>query len=377
MSQYSTFRLGANDATKEPMFLGLSVNVSRYDQQKYRLFEKLIEKQLSFFWRPEEVDISKDRIEFNNKLQPHERHIFLSNLRYQTLLDSVQGRSPNATLLPLASIPELETWIETWSFSETIHSRSYTHIIRGMVDNPAEIFDGIVSDEEIVSRAASVTEQYDTLYQLICAREYLSEQEGRFDEIYGELAMEKQVYRTLVAVNALEAIRFYVSFACTFSFGERGLLEGNTKIMRFIARDEALHCHSTEMMIKYMRVGKEGELWKAVADELEPFVYQTMKDVAEQEMRWAEHLFKDGSMIGLNAEILKQYVKYRTNVSLRRMGLKPIFEDALNDPLPWMNKWLLSDQVQVAPQEVEVGSYLVGQIDSTVSSKSLKKFADL
>jgi len=377
MSQYSTFRLGANDATKEPMFLGLSVNVSRYDQQKYRLFEKLIEKQLSFFWRPEEVDISKDRIEFNNKLQPHERHIFLSNLRYQTLLDSVQGRSPNATLLPLASIPELETWIETWSFSETIHSRSYTHIIRGMVDNPAEIFDGIVSDEEIVSRAASVTEQYDALYQLICAREYLSEQEGRFDEIYGELAMEKQVYRTLVAVNALEAIRFYVSFACTFSFGERGLLEGNTKIMRFIARDEALHCHSTEMMIKYMRVGKEGEQWKAVADELEPFVYQTMKDVAEQEMRWAEHLFKDGSMIGLNAEILKQYVKYRTNVSLRRMGLKPIFEDALNDPLPWMNKWLLSDQVQVAPQEVEVSSYLVGQIDSTVSSKSLKKFADI
>lgn len=377
MSQYSTFRLGANDATKEPMFLGLSVNVSRYDQQKYRLFEKLIEKQLSFFWRPEEVDISKDRIEFNNKLQPHERHIFLSNLRYQTLLDSVQGRSPNATLLPLASIPELETWIETWSFSETIHSRSYTHIIRGMVDNPAEIFDGIVSDEEIVSRAASVTEQYDALYQLICAREYLSGQEGRFDEIYGELAMEKQVYRTLVAVNALEAIRFYVSFACTFSFGERGLLEGNTKIMRFIARDEALHCHSTEMMIKYMRVGKEGEQWKAVADELEPFVYQTMKDVAEQEMRWAEHLFKDGSMIGLNAEILKQYVKYRTNVSLRRMGLKPIFEDALNDPLPWMNKWLLSDQVQVAPQEVEVGSYLVGQIDSTVSSKSLKKFADI
>jgi len=377
MSQYSTFRLGTNDATKEPMFLGLSVNVSRYDQQKYRLFEKLIEKQLSFFWRPEEVDISKDRIDFNNKLQPHERHIFLSNLRYQTLLDSIQGRSPNATLLPLASIPELETWIETWSFSETIHSRSYTHIIRGMVDNPAEIFDGIVSDEEIVSRAASVTEQYDALYQLICAREYLSEQEGRFDEIYGELAMEKQVYRTLVAVNALEAIRFYVSFACTFSFGERGLLEGNTKIMRFIARDEALHCHSTEMMIKYMRVGKEGEQWKAVADELEPFVYQTMKDVAEQEMRWAEHLFKDGSMIGLNAEILKQYVKYRTNVSLRRMGLKPIFEDALNDPLPWMNKWLQSDQVQVAPQEVEVSSYLVGQIDSTVSSKSLKKFADI
>lgn len=377
MSQYSTFRLEANDATKEPMFLGLPVNVSRYDQQKYRLFEKLIERQLSFFWRPEEVDISQDRIDFMTKLQPHEQHIFLSNLRYQTLLDSVQGRSPNATLLPLASIPELETWIETWSFSETIHSRSYTHIIRGMVDDPSVVFDAIVSDDEIVSRAVSVTEQYDALYQMICAREYLYDQEGRFEELYGQHAMEKQVYRTLVAVNALEAIRFYVSFACTFSFGERGLLEGNTKIMRFIARDEALHCHSTEMMIKYMRTGKEGEQWKSIAHELEPFVYSTMKDVAEQEMRWAEYLFKDGSMIGLNAEILKLYVKYRTNISLSRMGLKPLFQEALTDPLPWMNQWLYSDTVQVAPQEVEVGSYLVGQIDATVNSNSLKKFADI
>lgn len=377
MSHYSTFRLGANDATKEPMFLGLPVNVSRFDQQKYRLFEKLIEKQLSFFWRPEEVDISKDRIDFNTKLLPHERHIFLSNLRYQTLLDSIQGRSPNATLLPLASIPELETWIETWSFSETIHSRSYTHIIRGMVDNPAEIFDGIVSDEQIVSRAASVTEQYDTLYQLICAREHLAEHGGHFDEVYGEHAMERQIYKTLVAVNALEAIRFYVSFACTFSFGERALLEGNTKIMRLIARDEALHCYGTEKMLSYMRLGKEGHVWKQIAEENEPFVIETMRDVAEQEMRWADYLFKDGSMIGLNAEILKMYVKYRTNISMRHLGLSPLFPEVVNDPLPWMNSWLLSDDVQVAPQEVEVSSYLVGQIDSTVSSSNLNKFSDL
>lgn len=169
---YSTFRLGANDATKEPMFLGQSVNVARYDQQKYRDFEKLIEKQLSFFWRPEEVDITTDRIDFNTKLQEHERHIFLSNLRYQTLLDSVQGRSPNATLLPLISIPELETWVETWSFSETIHSRSYTHIIRGMVDDPSIVFDGIVTDEEIISRAISISTEYDKLYEMTCARQH-------------------------------------------------------------------------------------------------------------------------------------------------------------------------------------------------------------
>ncbi|WP_118860473.1 class Ia ribonucleoside-diphosphate reductase subunit beta [Raoultella ornithinolytica] len=378
---YSTFRLGANDATKEPMFLGNSVNVSRYDIQKYREFEKLIEKQLSFFWRPEEVDISQDRIDFQTKLAPHERQIFINNLRYQTLLDSVQGRSPNVTLLPLASIPELETWIETWSFSETIHSRSYTHIIRGMVDDPSVVFDGIVTDEEIISRASSVSAEYDKLYQMICAREYLGEDE--FERVYASefdgkpYAMHRQIYRTLVAVNALEAIRFYVSFACTFAFGERKLLEGNAKIMRLIARDEALHCEGTERMMRNIKAGREGLLWKQIAEDEEPFVYQTMLDVAEQEMRWADYLFKDGSMIGLNAKILKQYVKYRTNLAMRRLHLNPLFDDVTSDPLPWMSSWLLTDNVQVAPQETEIPSYLVGQIDAAVDTSSLGGFGDL
>lgn len=378
---YSTFRLGANDATKEPMFLGNSVNVSRYDIQKYREFEKLIEKQLSFFWRPEEVDISQDRIDFQTKLAPHERQIFINNLRYQTLLDSVQGRSPNVTLLPLASIPELETWIETWSFSETIHSRSYTHIIRGMVDDPSVVFDGIVTDEEIISRASSVSAEYDKLYQMICAREYLGEDE--FERLYAgdfngyPYPMHRQIYRTLVAVNALEAIRFYVSFACTFAFGERKLLEGNAKIMRLIARDEALHCEGTERMMRNIKAGREGLLWKQIAEDEEPFVYQTMLDVAEQEIRWADYLFKDGSMIGLNAKILKQYVKYRTNLAMRRLHLNPLFDDVTSDPLPWMSSWLLTDNVQVAPQETEIPSYLVGQIDAAVDTSSLRGFGDL
>ncbi|MCF6254670.1 MAG: ribonucleotide-diphosphate reductase subunit beta, partial [Thiomicrorhabdus sp.] len=145
---YSTFCRSKNDALKEPMFFGQNVNVARYDQQKYPIFEKLIEKQLSFFWRPEEVDLSGDRSEYAD-LPDHEQHIFISNLKYQTLLDSVQGRSPNVALLPLVSIPELETWIETWSFSETIHSRSYTHIIRNIVADPSVIFDDIVTNEEI------------------------------------------------------------------------------------------------------------------------------------------------------------------------------------------------------------------------------------
>ena len=378
---YSTFRLGANDATKEPMFLGQSVNVARYDQQKYRDFEKLIERQLSFFWRPEEVDISSDRIDFNTKLRDHERHIFLSNLRYQTLLDSVQGRSPNATLLPLISIPELETWVETWSFSETIHSRSYTHIIRGMVDDPSIVFDGIVTDEEIINRAISIPAEYDRLYGMTCERQSLGEKE--FERLYvNEYGWEpyplhRQLFRTLVSINALEAIRFYVSFACTFAFGERKLLEGNTKIMRFIARDEALHCEGTERMIRFMRTGREGLLWKEIAADEENVIYDTMKSVAEQEMNWADYLFKDGSMIGLNADILKTYVKYRTNLAMNRLGLKALFPEVTTDPLVWMNKWLLTDTLQIAPQEAEQSTYLVGQIDSTVDKASLSQFADL
>ncbi|EKO1140364.1 ribonucleotide-diphosphate reductase subunit beta [Shigella sonnei] len=378
---YSTFRLGANDATKEPMFLGQSVNVARYDQQKYRDFEKLIERQLSFFWRPEEVDISSDRIDFNTKLRDHERHIFLSNLRYQTLLDSVQGRSPNATLLPLISIPELETWVETWSFSETIHSRSYTHIIRGMVDDPSIVFDGIVTDEEIINRAISISAEYDRLYRMTCDRQSLGEKE--FERLYvNEYGWEpyplhRQLFRTLVSINALEAIRFYVSFACTFAFGERKLLEGNTKIMRFIARDEALHCEGTERMIRFMRTGREGLLWKEIAADEENVIYDTMKSVAEQEMNWADYLFKDGSMIGLNADILKTYVKYRTNLAMNRLGLKALFPEVTTDPLVWMNKWLLTDTLQIAPQEAEQSTYLVGQIDSTVDKASLSQFADL
>ena len=152
---YSTFSKAKNNALLEPMFFGQPVNVARYDQQKYEIFEKLIEKQLSFFWRPEEIDVSRDRIDYQN-LPDHEKHIFISNLKYQTLLDSIQGRSPNVGLLPLVSIPELETWVETWSFSETIHSRSYTHIIRNIVNDPSLVFDDIVSNDYIIARAEDI-----------------------------------------------------------------------------------------------------------------------------------------------------------------------------------------------------------------------------
>jgi ribonucleoside-diphosphate reductase beta chain len=368
---YSTFCRTQNDALKEPMFFGQNVNVARYDQQKYPIFEKLIEKQLSFFWRPEEVDLSTDRGQFA-ALPDNEKHIFLSNLKYQTLLDSVQGRSPNVALLPLVSIPELETWIETWSFSETIHSRSYTHIIRNIVTDPSLVFNDIVTNEEIVKRAISVTEHYD---QLIFLTNTLYAKAIDLDK---EAAFRKQIktalYLTLVSVNVLEAIRFYVSFACSFSFAERSLMEGNAKIIRLIARDEALHLSGTQHMINLLRSGEDDEEMAQIAAEQETAVIKIFKDAAEQEKQWAAYLFKDGSMIGLNTSILQDYVEYITNVRLKALNLAPLFANKSN-PLPWMNNWLVSDNVQVAPQESEISSYRVGQVNSSVSADDFGDFS--
>ncbi|MDA9556064.1 ribonucleotide-diphosphate reductase subunit beta [Vibrio sp.] len=373
---YSTFNQQKNDQLKENMFLGQSVNVARYDQQKFEIFEKLIEKQLSFFWRPEEVDVSSDRIDFN-KLPEHEKHIFLSNLKYQTLLDSIQGRSPSVALLPIVSIPELETWIETWSFSETIHSRSYTHIIRNIVNNPSEIFDDIVENENILKRAKDISFYYDELIKYTSDYHRLGEGSHVINDqklVISKQELKKKLYLCLMSVNALEAIRFYVSFACSFAFAERELMEGNAKIIKLIARDEALHLTGTQHMINILRNGQDDFSFMQIAEECKDDCFKIFKDAAEQEKEWAEYLFKDGSMIGLNKDILCQYVEYITNIRMQAVGLPAAYPEANTNPIPWINAWLSSDNVQVAPQEAEISSYLVGQIDNEISPNAFQDF---
>ena len=372
---YSTFSHVHNDQLKEPMFLGQPVNVARYDQQKYEMFEKLIEKQLSFFWRPEEVDVSQDRIDYA-ALPEHEKHIFISNLKYQTLLDSIQGRSPNVALLPLISIPELETWVETWSFSETIHSRSYTHIIRNIVNDPSVVFDDIVTNKEIQKRAGDIAGYYDDLISYASYYNLFGEGKHTFNNRTVTIdlrELKRRLYLCLMSVNALEAIRFYVSFACSFAFAERELMEGNAKIIKLIARDEALHLTGTQFMINTLRSGEDDPEMAEIAKECEQDCYDLFLQAANQEKEWAEYLFEGGSMIGLNKDILCQYVEYITNIRMQAVGLKLPFEVKSN-PIPWINNWLVSDNVQVAPQEAEMSSYLVGQIDSEISEDDLSDF---
>ncbi len=372
---YSTFNQTPNNALLEPMFMGNNVNVSRYDQQRYMAFEKLIEKQLSFFWRPEEVDVSKDRADWQS-LTHSERHIFISNLKYQTLLDSMAARSVNAVLLPLVSLPEVETWVETWAFSETIHSRSYTHILRNLFTDPSEVFDDIVVNPAILKRASSIAKFFDDVIittQLLQSQgEGTYEVEGKSIEV-SQRKLKERLYLAICSVNALEAIRFYVSFACSFAFAERELLEGNAKIIKLIARDEALHLTGTQHILNNWMSGKDDPEMQEIANELKDQGQQIFLDVVEQEKEWAQYLFKDGSMIGLNAEILNQYIEYISNQRLTAIGFDAPFSIKSN-PLPWMNAYLVSDNVQVAPQESEISSYLVGQVDSSVSSDDFDDF---
>jgi ribonucleoside-diphosphate reductase beta chain len=372
---YTTFNQIPNNALLEPMFLGNSVNVSRYDQQRYIAFEKLIEKQLSFFWRPEEVDVSKDRADWQS-LTKSEKHIFISNLKYQTLLDSMAARSVNAVFLPLVSLPEVETWVETWAFSETIHSRSYTHILRNLFTEPGEIFDDIIVNPAILKRASSIAKFFDDV--ILTTQLLQSQGEGTY-EVEGKIVevtprkLKERLFLAVCSVNALEAIRFYVSFACSFAFAERELLEGNAKIIKLIARDEALHLTGTQHILNNWKSGKDDPEMKIISEELRDEGLQIFLDVVEQEKEWAQYLFKDGSMIGLNADILNQYIEYISNQRLSAIGFDAPYSIKSN-PLPWMNAYLISDNVQVAPQETEISSYLVGQVDSSVAADDFDDF---
>lgn len=364
-NQYSIFPKVVNDATTEPMFLGNNINVQRYDKQKYEFFDKMYEKQISFFWRPDEIDLSRDRIDFG-KLSDAEKHIFTSNLKYQTLLDSIQGRSPSVAFLPLTSLPEIEEFINAWVFFEGIHSRSYTHIIRNVYPNPSTVLDDIMVNDAIMRRATAIGDYYDDLIQYAMRMHMGME--------YDRKELKRRLMLCMVCVNVLEAIRFYVSFACSFAFAERELMEGNAKIIKLIARDEALHLSVTQTILNYWRTGEDdpemAEIWIENKDE----IVKIFETAVEQEKEWADYLFKDGSMLGLNKDILNNYVEFITNQRMRAIGLDMLFPKSTQNPISWINAWLSSDNVQVAPQEVEISSYLIGQVDASVDSKDLADF---
>ncbi len=339
------------------MFFDGNVDIARYDDIKYPQLDKFTDKQLGFFWRPEEVDILRDNKDFKD-LSDAEQHIFTSNLKRQILLDSVQGRAPNLAFLPIVSLPELETWIETWSFSETIHSRSYTHIIRNIYSDPSVVFDNMLNIKEITDCSDSISRYYDNLIK------YNDDPRS-----YGTLEHKKALWLCLNAVNALEGVRFYVSFACSWAFAELKKMEGNAKIIKFIARDENLHLGSTTSILKL--IVKDDPAMARIAKQSEEEVLNIFKEVVDQEKTWAQYLFKDGSMIGLNANVLKDYVEWIAAKRCSAIGIKHNFKGGSN-PLPWTQKWISGGDVQVAPQETEISSYIVGGVKKDVDKNTFK-----
>lgn len=356
------------DHTKVSLFLDPSggPTIQRYDSLKYKQFDTLTDKQLGFFWRPEEVDIYRDAKDFKG-LTEHEQHIFTSNLKRQILLDSVQGRAPVEAFGSLVSLPELENWIITWTFSETIHSRSYTHIIRNIYNNPSKIFDELMDVNEIVNCANSISKHYDELIEMSRYFNLLGEGTHNVngkEVVVDKYELKKKLYLTMMSANVLEAVRFYVSFACSWAFAELKKMEGNAKIIKLIARDENLHFASTQMALRLMR--KEDPDFEKIAIETEQECIDMFVEAAEQEKEWAKYLFKDGSMIGLNAELLAQYVEYITTNRMNGVKLKSPYNVKQN-PLPWTRDWIAGSNVQVAPQETEISSYVGGGIVQDVS----------
>ena len=354
------------DFTKQKPFFGPELNVQRFDTFKYPIFDKLTQTQLGYFWRPEEVSLQKDRNDYQ-QLNDAQKHIFTSNLRYQTLLDSVQGRAPSIAFLPFVTLPELESCIITWDFMETIHSRSYTHIIKNVYANPGDIFDTILDEDAIIKRAEMVTEKYDHFIEL-GRRRLLGLKVDDYD-------LYKALYLALISVNILEGIRFFVSFACSFAFGELKLMEGSAKIISFIARDEAQHLATSQHILKCYKNHENDKIMNKVMKDCEQEVYEMYEDAVKQEKEWAEFLFKDGSMIGLSVPLLNKYVEYIANKRMRMIGLNPIYDvSSANNPLPWTRHWLNSRGLQNAPQETEIESYVIGGIKQDVNDDTFSDF---
>jgi ribonucleotide reductase beta subunit family protein with ferritin-like domain len=373
----TVFNSTNTDTLNQPMFFGKPLGIQRYDINKYPVFYKLTQEQLGAFWRPEEFPLQKDRADYL-KLRPEQKHIFTSNLKYQIMLDSVQGRGPGLAFLPYCSLPELEACMTVWEFMEMIHSYSYTYIIKNVYANPSEVFDTIITDEKILERASSVTSTYDDYIQ--SAQSYSSSNLWKFNnegvetgkiELYD---VKRKLYRAISNVNILEGIRFYVSFACSFAFGELHLMENSAKIISKIALDERYHLAITQNILTKWKNGDDPDMVK-IAKEEEPLIYSMFENTVNEEKRWAQYLFKDGSMIGLNEKLLCNYVEWIANRRMKAIGLNPLYDiPATNNPLPWTDHWLNSKEVQPPPQEETLESYVVGGVKQDISPDDFKNF---
>lgn len=347
------------DLSSEPLFFGKQLGLGRYDIKKYAIFEKLNDLQKSLYWNPLEIGLQKDISDFKN-LQPHEKSIFTKNISYQILLDSVQGRAPIYAFLPWVSQPELESCIVTWCFFEMIHEKSYQWILQNLYPNPSKVFDDILLNDVILNRATSVTKYYDDFITLA--------ESFKLNNSSDKKTLKEKLYLALIAVYALEGIRFQISFSVSIAFAKLGHMIGNGSIIKLIAKDEAQHVAIVANILKILKT--EDSDFVDIAKKLESDVYQIFDDVVRQEKDWAKYLFQDGVIVGLNEQILSSYVEYNANKRLKTIGLKGIYSTN-QDPLPWINTYINGEEVQVAPQETEITDYRINILDTQLNEAEI------
>lgn len=389
--EYSVFNVNKVVLNQQPMFFGEHQNIARYDIQKYSIFNKQTKLQKSFFWNPEEISLQKDASDFKS-LAPHEKHIFMKNISYQVLLDSVNQHAPLIAFLPWISLPELEATVIWWAAFEQIHSQSYQWILQNIFPDPSIVFDTIIDDENIMSRANTIVHYYDDFIQYseqvrVLGPGYHEIVSCEIDSATGnalgnspdkkELTLsmyelKRKLYLALFSVYALESIRFYVSFACSFAFGQQGKMKGNADIIKLIARDEAQHVGITVNILRNLKKENDPDFKKIIEEEADT-VIALFDEVVQQEKDWAKYLFKDGSIIGLNENLLCKYLEFIANKRMKSVGLKPKY-DTNADPFGWMTTWLSAEDTQAAPQEKDLTDYLINVLDTTVDEGNLIDF---
>ena len=341
------------DPVDMPLFFGEDLCLQRYDRHRYKKIYDLFQAQVKNFWRPEEIEISRDRGHFLS-LTEGQQFIFTSNLKYQTMLDSVIGRGIDLFKQRVTN-PDLEAVMNTWCYFETIHSYSYTYVIQNVYnDKTSKIFDEIMQDKAVMKRAKSVCED--------------------FDKMIGGCKDEKSaLYRALISTQIMEGVRFYVSFACAYAFPSiLEKMEGNAKIIKLINRDENVHVTITKDIINILKEN-ESEGFTDVVKKNEDAVCEMFRAGAEEEKEWARHLFKHESMIGLNADMLCEYVDFLTYQRMKGIGIDPI-TDVKHNPINFISSWSDSEAIQVAPQETEVEAYLKGEVKSDLGDTEFGDF---
>lgn len=357
-----------NNNQASNLFLAGDLGITRFDNPKYKWLKKFWLDQTSYFWRPEEINLTKDLTDFKNLLD-HEKRIFLSNIKYQILLDSVQSVSPSQAFKPYITDPMLGQWITAWEYFESIHSYSYSYIIQQVFGNATPIFDSITLDDEIVRRASPLIYHYENLVTLAPTIKY-DDTNNLLLSTEEKFKIMRTLYLALISVYCLEGIRFYLSFACSFIFAENTKMEGNAKIITLIAKDEALHFNLVKHIINLLQDGKEGAEWLTVTKSCYSEVLQIFKEVEDQELRWAEYLFKDGPLLGFNLEVAQTYLRYLVTDRAKEIGYNLPGEKVKN-PLTWMRSYLDSSVRQVAPQETEITSYRIGELNVSVDPNDL------